>query len=139
MKRERVVFDTNVLISALLSVHSAPAKALETAVRVDEILGTAETLRELMVTLLSPKFDRFISPENRDALLFRLSRVVETVEVTQSIRASRDSSDDKFLEAAVNGRADVLVTGDRDLLDLHPFRGVEILSPADYLARKTSQ
>ena len=139
MKRERVVFDTNVLISALVSVNSTPAKALETAVRVDEILGTAETLRELMVTLLSPKFDRYVSTENRDALLFRLSQVVETVAVTQSIRASRDSSDDKFLEAAVNGRADVLVTGDRDLLDLHPFRGVDILNPADYLARKISQ
>jgi predicted nucleic acid-binding protein len=61
---------------------------------------------------------------------------VEIVEVEQPVRASRDPKDDKFLEAAVNGRADVLVTGDRDLQDLHPFRGIAILTPADYLARK---
>jgi putative PIN family toxin of toxin-antitoxin system len=50
--------------------------------------------------------------------------------VLQPIRASRDPKDDKFLEAAVNGRADVLVTGDKDLLDLNPFRGVAIVTPA---------
>jgi len=61
MKRERVVFDTNVLISAFLSVPSTPARALETAVTVDELVGTAETHHELMLTLLSPKFDRYLS------------------------------------------------------------------------------
>lgn len=61
---------------------------------------------------------------------------MEIVAVEQPVRACRDPKDDKFLEAAVNGRADVLVTGDRDLLDLHPFRGIAILTPADYLARK---
>jgi putative PIN family toxin of toxin-antitoxin system len=136
MKRERVVFDTNVLISAFLSVPSTPARALETAVTVDEPVGTAETHHELMLTLLSPKFDRYLSIESRDALLFRMSQIVETIEVTQSIRGSRDPRDDKFLEAAINGRADILVTGDGDLLELHPFRGVAILSPADYLVRK---
>jgi len=65
-----------------------------------------------------------------------MSQIVETIEVTQSIRGSRDPRDDKFLEAAINGRADILVTGDGDLLELHPFRGVAILSPADYLVRK---
>jgi len=139
MKRERVVFDTNVLISAFLSVPSTPARALETAVAVDELVGTAETQRELMVTLLSRKFDRYISVESREALLFRMSQLVETVEVTQSVRASRDPRDDKFLEAAINGRADVLVTGDRDLLEINVFRGVAILTPAAYLARKLGQ
>jgi len=43
----------------------------------------------------------------------------------------------KFLEAAVNGRADVIVTGDKDLLDLNPFRSIAIMTPADYLARDT--
>jgi predicted nucleic acid-binding protein len=55
----------------------------------------------------------------------------------QHVRASRDPKDDKFLEAAVNGRASVLVTGDRDLLDLNPFRGVAIVTPADYLTRES--
>jgi predicted nucleic acid-binding protein len=48
----------------------------------------------------------------------------------------RDPRDDKFLEAAVNGHADVLVSGDKDLLQLHPFRGIAILTPSDYLERQ---
>ena len=129
-------FDTNVLISGLLSTTSTPARALEFAATSDQMVATSATLRELMTKLLSPKFDRYVSRERRDALLLRLAPVLEIVEVVEQIRASRDTKDDKFLEAAVNGRADVLVTGDRDLLDLHPYRGVAILTPADYLARK---
>jgi putative PIN family toxin of toxin-antitoxin system len=136
MTRERVVVDTNVLISGLLSTTSSPARALEFAATSDQMVATSATLRELMTKLLSPKFDRYVSRERRDALLLRLAPALEIVEVVEQIRASRDPKDDKFLEAAVNGRADVLVTGDRDLLDLHPYRGVAILTPADYLARK---
>jgi predicted nucleic acid-binding protein len=51
------------------------------------------------------------------------------------IRACRDPKDDKFLEVAVHGRTDAIVTGDEDLLDLNPFRGVAILTPAEYLER----
>jgi uncharacterized protein len=136
MKHERVVFDTNVLISALLSTTSTPARALEVAITTDQLVATAATLRELMAKLLSPRFDRYVSQQQRDALLLRLAPLVEIVEVVEQIRASRDPKDDKFLEAAVNGRADVVVSGDRDLLELHPFRGTAILTPADYLARE---
>ena len=80
---------------------------------------------------------RYVSPERRDVLLDRLAPLVEIVDVLQPIRASRDPKDDKFLEAAVNGRADVIVTGDKDLIALNPFRGVAILTPAAYLARET--
>jgi|SRR5271165_3565038 len=136
MKHERVVFDTNVLISALLSTTSTPARALEVAITISQLVATSATLRELMVKLLSPRFDRYVSQQQRDALLLRLAPLIEIVEVVEPIRASRDSKDDKFLEAAVNGRADVVVSGDRDLLELHPFRGIAILTPKDYLARE---
>jgi uncharacterized protein len=136
MTRERVVIDTNVLISGLLSTTSTPAKALERAVTTAQLLGTTKTLRELMTKLLAPKFDRYVSRERRDALLLRLAPLIEIVEVLQRIRASRDPKDDKFLEAAVNGRADVLVTGDQDLLELHPFRGIAILTPTSYIDRQ---
>jgi predicted nucleic acid-binding protein len=62
---------------------------------------------------------------------------LKSSKVLQSIRASRDPKDDKFLNAAVNGRAGVIVTGDRDLLDLNPFRGIAIVTPATYLACET--
>lgn len=137
MTRERVVIDTNVLISGLLFTTSTPARAVGKAVTKAQLVATTETLRELIGKLHSPKFDRYVRRERRDALLERVASLVEIIDVLQAIRASRDPKDDKFLEAAVNGRADVIVTGDRDLLDLNPFRGIAILSPADYIASGT--
>lgn len=136
MARERVVIDTNVLISGLLSTRTTPGKAVEQAVRAAQLVATTATLRELMTKLLSPKFDCYVSRERRDALLLRLAPLIEIVEVLQPIRASRDPKDDKFLEASVNGRADVLITGDKDLLELHPFRGIAVITPATYVERQ---
>jgi putative PIN family toxin of toxin-antitoxin system len=137
MTRERVVIDTNVLISGLFFTTSTPAKAVEKAATKAQLVATIKTLRELIEKLHLPKFDRYVRPERRDVLLERVASLVEIVDVLQAIRASRDPKDDKFLAAAVNGRADVIVTGDKDLLDLSPFRGIAILTPADYLARET--
>jgi len=61
------------------------------------------------------------------------------IEIVQTVQASRDPKDDKFLEVAVNGRADVIVTGDKDLLALNPYREIAILTPADYISRQTSR
>ena len=135
MTRERVVIDTNVLISSLILTTSTPAKAVEKAVTNAQLVATTETLRELLGKLLLPKFDRYVRRERREALLQRVASLVEIVEVVQVIHASRDPKDDKFLEAAVNGRADVIVTGDGDLLMLNPYRGIAILTPAAYLGR----
>jgi uncharacterized protein len=135
MGRERVVFDTNVLISGLLSTTSTPARALERAVSQGQLVASHHTLRELMTTLLSPKFDRYVSQERRHELLTRLAPLLDIVEIVQAIRASRDPKDDQFLEVAVNGQAAVIVTGDRDLLTLHPFRGIAIVTPAAFVAR----
>lgn len=137
MTRERVVIDTNVLISSLFFTTTTPARAVEKAVTKAQLVATTETLRELIEKLLLPKFDHYVRRERRDALLQRVASIVEIVDVLQPIHASRDSKDDTFLDAAVNGRADVIVTGDKDLLDLNPFRGITIVTPADYLARET--
>ena len=137
MKTERVVLDTNVLISGLLSTTSTPARAVERAINNGQLIASTATLRELMLKLLSPKFDPYVSRERRDALLLRLAPLIEIVEVVQAVRASRDPHDDKFLEVAVNGRADLIVSGDGDLLALNPFRGIAILTPAAYFDRRT--
>lgn len=136
MARERIVFDTSVLISGALTTTSTPARALEMAVAKGDLLASTETLRELTEKLLSPKFDAYVSREQREALLMRLAPLVEIVTILQTLHASRDPKDDKFLDVAVNGRADVIVTGDRDLLALHPFRGIAIVAPAEYVGRE---
>jgi putative PIN family toxin of toxin-antitoxin system len=136
MTRERVVVDTNVFISGLLSVTSTPARVIERAVGADQLLASADTLRELMEKLLSPKFDRYVPRERREALLDRLAPNMDIVEIVQRVRACRDPKDDKFLELAVNGSAHVVVSGDDDLLVLHPFRSIDIVRPSDYLTRR---
>jgi uncharacterized protein len=139
MARERIVFDTNVLISGALSITSTPARALEAAISTGGLVASMATLGELTEKLLSPKFDAYISREQREALLLRLSPLVEIVTIVQTFHGSRDPKDDKFLDVAVNGRADVIVTGDGDLLALHPFRGIAILTPAAYLDRQAQR
>jgi len=133
MARERVVIDTNVFLSGLFSATSAPARAVERAVREHQVLASKATLRELAAKLLSPKFDRYVARARRLALLDRLAPNLVMVEIVQRIRACRDPKDDAFLELAVNGSANLVVTGDRDLLSLHPFRGIDTLSPSAYL------
>jgi putative PIN family toxin of toxin-antitoxin system len=130
-----VVFDTNVLISAALQSASVPSLAVRHAVRNDLILASAATISELAVTLERPKFDRYLSHETRREFVVFVHMSSVIVDIRRSIRACRDAEDDKFLEVAVNGRAELIVTGDADLLALHPFEGIAIVTAAGYLGR----
>lgn len=91
-------------------------------------------MNELADVPSRPKFDSYVSIEERQQFLHRLSRGAEFVPIIQVIRECRDPRDDKFLEVALNGRADVIVTGDADLLGMNPWRGIEISSPVACLA-----
>lgn len=135
MPNERIVADTNVLISRLLLPESVAATAVRKAVDEAQLLVSDATLEELADVLSRPKFDPYIDIEDRQGFFRLLSRVVERVVVTYPVKACRDPKDDKFLEVAVNGRADVIVTGDKDLLALYPFREIEIITPRGYLKR----
>jgi uncharacterized protein len=83
--------------------------------------------------LRRPKLATYLSPSESTAFLNELAGVVELVPITQRVELCRDPRDDKFLELALAGREDFLLTGDADLLTLHPFRGTAILTPAAYL------
>ncbi len=138
MPTRRIVIDTNILVSALLSKTSPPALALAHAIVHDQPLASTDTLRELMRVVKSPKFDPFVSLERRDALILRFAPLVELVEIIQPVRVCRDSDDDRVLEVAVNGLADLIISGDKDLLALDPFRGIRIVTPRAYLDAATS-
>ena len=132
---ERIVADTNLLVSRLLLPQSLPAKAVRKAVDEGQLLVSDATLGELADVLSRAKFDPYLSLEDRQDFIRVLNRVAERIIVTAPIKACRDPKDDKFLEVALNGEANLILTGDRDLLTLHPFRGVDILSPREYLER----
>jgi len=74
-----------------------------------------------------------VSVNVRAEFIARLAETSEQVTVIEKVVACRDPKDDQFLEVAINGKADLLITGDQDLLVLCPFRGVEIVSPAKFL------
>ena len=132
---ERIVADTNLLVSRLLLSQSLPAQVVRKAVEEGQLLVSDATLGELADVLSRAKFDPYVSLEDRQDFIRVLNRVAERIIVTAPIKACRDPKDDKFLEVALNGEANLILTGDRDLLALHPFRGVDILSPREYLER----
>jgi putative PIN family toxin of toxin-antitoxin system len=131
--RERIVADTNCLISRLLLPQSVPGRAVRQAVDHGILLVSEGTLSELADVLARSKFDRYISLEDRQKFLRLLGRVAEFVASVYTVRECRDPKDDKFLEVALSGNADLILTGDADLLTLNPWRGIAILSPAEYL------
>jgi uncharacterized protein len=133
--RERIVVDTNVLISRLLLPRSIPGEAVRRAADAGQLLVSAATMEELAEVMGRAKFDPYLSIADRQDFIRLLARIVEVVPIVRRVRACRDPRDDKFLEVAVNGRADIILTGDRDLLALDPFMGVAVLSPAAYLVR----
>lgn len=132
---ERLVVDTNVVISALLFPGSLPSRALHKA-QGSVVLASILTLQELAEVAERSRFDRYVEREIRRRFVAEYIRATAAVEISFPIRACRDPKDDKFLEVAVHGRADLIITGDADLLALNPFRGIAILAPADYLALK---
>ena len=129
----RVVVDTNVWVSRLILPQSVAAQVLRTVELEDQLVISDATMYELAEVLSRPKFDRYISLENRKSFIQRVGQISELVPIVQLVRECRDPKDDKFLEVALNGRADVIITGDEDLLGLHPWRGVAIISSSDYL------
>lgn len=131
----RCVVDTNVLVSAAAFSSSIPRQAVTQAFERGVLLLSEATMNELKEVLSRSKFDRYISRRERALFLAQLESVSEIVPVIQLVRECHDPKDDKFLEVALNGRADVILTGDRDLLAMHPWRGVAILPPKNYLKR----
>lgn len=134
MRLERAVLDTNVLISGLLIPTSVPGEAVRHALMHGLLLSSDATLTDLANVLGRQKFDAHLSLSERREFIHRIAAAAELVPTFQVVQACRDPRDDKFLEVAVSGAADVIVSGDRDLLDLHHFRDIAILTPAQYLA-----
>jgi len=133
MSKSRIVLDSNVILSAALFRQSTPRQALDKAAVNGQILMSNEILGELQDIFNRPKFDKYSSMLVRNEFLNDFLEVVESVEILQKITICRDRKDDKFLELAVNGKANYIITGDQDLLVLHPFQDIAIISVSDYL------
>lgn len=134
MTVRRVVVDTNVLISGVLRPKGPPQAVVDILVAgVVVPLFSDTTFEELRTRILRRKFDRYVGRTGREHYVERLADVAEWVAISGARMGCRDPDDDKFLETALAGGADCLITGDRDLLEMSPFTGIPILAPAAFL------
>jgi uncharacterized protein len=130
---ERVVFDTNIWISGLLWRGKPYQCLLLARSQVVQHVHCSEMLAELS-RKLRRTFD--FSEDHIRAVLYDLRRVSEAVEITGELHAvDGDPDDDKFIECALVGSAEMIISGDHHLLDLGEYDGISILSAAKFLAR----
>ncbi|MCB1596762.1 MAG: putative toxin-antitoxin system toxin component, PIN family [Gammaproteobacteria bacterium] len=137
MKAERLVIDSNVWIAALISPSGTARQLVDAVLDNDiDILMSEATFTELVSRLDRPKFDRYREPEAWNLFLSELVELALWLEDAGTATGiSRDPDDDKFLALAVIGRADAIISGDRDLLELVAHEGIPILTPAQFMQR----
>ena len=129
----KLVVDTNVLISAALSMQGAPAQLMRRVLGAHTLVFSQPTFDELHTRIYRPKFDRYITLEQRQRLLHDFNACAHWVDLTPYPTYCRDPDDDKFFATALQAQADWLVSGDRDLLDAQPPANLRILTPTQAL------
>ena len=129
----RVVLDTNTLVSASSNEKSVSRQAFNQAAQKGKVLASGKTLEELKEVLFREKFEKFIPIEERRVFHSDYIELAVILDVKIELQDCRDLKDNKFLELAVTGNADVIVTGDKDLLVLHPYRDILILNSVSFL------
>ena len=125
--------DSNVLVSAALFKGSVGRKAVDKALNGGYIVLSMPVTAELRDVFSRSRFDKYLSAELRAEFLADLQSIAEIVDIAETVRVCCDLKDDKFLDLALNSCADYIISSDKDLLVLHPFREIEIISPAAFL------
>jgi len=131
----RVVIDTNVLISRLLIARSIPGKAVDRVLHDMEIVVSEATVGELADVLARDRWDGYVAIEERQEFIRRLLQICTLIPVQTEIDDCPDPADNHFLALALDAGARVIITGNQDLLDLHPWRDTAILTPAAFLRK----
>ncbi|GCL35536.1 hypothetical protein SR1949_06320 [Sphaerospermopsis reniformis] len=133
MSKLRVILDTNILISGLLLSSSTSQQVFDQVTTTETLLISEDSYQEISQTLIRKKFDKYLSLETRLQFISSLRNKAILVNIIETINICRDPKDNKFLELAVSGNATHIITGDQDLLELHPFRGISIITPRQFL------
>ena len=129
--RVKCVVDTNVLISAALS-KDAPFRILEHLIKNNALIFSKDTISELSSRITQSKFDKYVSAEDRETYINNLILSADLVIIDNLIQGCRDRDDDKFLETAVKGDARFIISGDQDLLTMHRFEGIDIVTVQEF-------
>lgn len=129
--RVKCVVDTNVLISAVLT-KGAPFRILEHLIKNNALIFSKETISELSSRITQSKFDKYVSAEDREAYVNNLILSADLVIIDNLIQGCRDRDDDKFLETAVKSNAHFIISSDQDILTMHQFEGIDIVTVQDF-------
>lgn len=133
-KIKHFVFDTNSLISAFLIKSSVSALALDRVIANGRLASSPSCLQGFSEVIFRAKFDPYFKEEReRMEAIQQVERNSIIFLPGETIQDCRDLKDNKFLELAVEAKARCVITGDKDLLVLNPFRGIPILTPSDFL------
>jgi putative PIN family toxin of toxin-antitoxin system len=127
----RVVFDTNIFISALVIPGSLAEKAILKVIEGGDILVISRDIINEVLSVLSSKFSRDREALSHVAVV--LSELGELVKPIKKVRIFKDEPDNRILECAIHGRADVLVTGDKEILQLREYKGIKMVSLKEYV------
>lgn len=127
----RVVFDTNIFISALVIPGSQAEKAILKIIEGHDILIISREIIKEVLSVLSAKFSSEIEEISRVAV--NLADIAELVKPTEKIKVFKDDPDNRVLECAVCGNAGIIVTGDKEMLRLEIYRGIKIITLKEYL------
>jgi putative PIN family toxin of toxin-antitoxin system len=132
----RAVFDTNIYVSAFAIPGGRAAAALLKAVEGEVRLVISKPIIHELLDVLARKFGRDAEELARVAVF--LAELAEVVQPRRNIEMLSDDTDNRILECAIAGRAEVIVTGDRAMLELGEYQGVRILTLREFLgARRT--
>lgn len=135
-ENNKIVIDTNLLISAVLFPNSLPAKAVDEAMNYWEIIVSESTLNEFLEVISRKKFDKYFvdRPNGKQIFIENFMQSSVIVEPTETITDCKDPKDNQFLEIAISANARILVTGDhKDLITMNSYRGLEILTAREFL------
>ena len=127
------MFDTNALISAHLLNKSNNRKAYNKAIETGLLLYSNATFDEFAKTFIRSKFERYLALDKRMSAIKEFQTRGALIDVLISVTDCRDPKDNKFLELAISADASCIITGNKDLLVLHPFRDIPILNAVDFL------
>jgi len=132
----RVVFDTNIFISALAIPGSLAERAMLKIIEGGDILVISRDIINEGLSVLSSKFSR--DKEGLSHVAVILSELGDLVEPAQKVSIFKDDHDNRILECAIDGKAEFLVTGDKEMLRLRNYKGIKIISLKEYAGSKNS-
>ena len=131
-KSLRVIIDTNLWISYILSKKLDQLDGLISSNK-SQLLFSLELLQEIEATIKKPKLQKYFDKTSLEEMLITFEPFIELVSVRSKVKVCRDSKDDFLLALAKDGKADYLLTGDKDLLEIKRYDNTIIMTISDFL------